>query len=409
VLGEALEGKMAEDCMLVTHGNSEEFYHSTSKPLKALLFTKKTETPALWLRVAEALSDRCKFGEVRLEETQLMQDFAMTPEILPKVVAIRQGGIGGKTVESIVYDGPNDFDLICQFLSDALDGGPLLVELKREVETLKREARSLKAELMQKNDALETSRAETARAKLGQVGQVDAVRKMLEGELAELRSREESTAREIEAREKEYAAKLEKAERECEAMSNEVASIKQVHEQAVCELTPDNVDAFLRSTVRPIKAVLATTKTDVPILWKQLADDNSLTTSFGIARHTQESLLTRFGTSVEALPVILFYVNGSQKPTMYDGIVTLEALSSFLRATVEGGTTVMELRTSLDQALMDCEAYRKECERTAEQCEASIREKDKAHREEVKGLEAVVSSLKKQLKDACQGLNNPIS
>lgn len=327
----------------------------------------------------------------------------MTADILPKVVAIRKGGLGGNTAESIIYDGPNDFDRICEFLGDALDGGPLVVELKREADVLRREAKSLRAELAQKADLLEASRAETARVKLGQVGQVDAVRKRLEGELGELRGLQQTLTQKLEEQAAEFAGRVESLSGERDAMSREVAAIKKAHEEGVAELQADILDAFIRSTVKPVKAVLITTKTDVPLLWQQLAASQSLTTSFGIVRHTQLDLIARFGTAVEALPRIFFFVNGGSEPVMYDGIVTLDALSSFLRESVEGGRTAMELRTRLDQALMDADAMSDELTRVMKVGEAAAEERERARKEEVAGLQAVITSLKRQLRDACAG------
>eukprot|EP00961_Rhodomonas_salina_P008879 121351-Rhodomonas_salina.4 len=113
---------------------------------QAVLFTKKSETPALWTRVAASFGGKMQFGEVRLEQVALMQQFGMTEDALPKVVAIRVNLDNSK--QKVLYEGPNDFDKIREFLSDIAEGGPVVVELKKQVEVLQREAKGLKAELM---------------------------------------------------------------------------------------------------------------------------------------------------------------------------------------------------------------------------------------------------------------------
>eukprot|EP00282_Hemiselmis_andersenii_P036791 CAMPEP_0169445612 /NCGR_PEP_ID=MMETSP1042-20121227/10532_1 /TAXON_ID=464988 /ORGANISM="Hemiselmis andersenii, Strain CCMP1180" /LENGTH=536 /DNA_ID=CAMNT_0009557019 /DNA_START=19 /DNA_END=1626 /DNA_ORIENTATION=+ len=390
------------EVQLVTSENAESFFSNTDKPLKAILFTKKTETPNLWLRVAEAQKERCIFGEIRDGETSLMGQFGMTEDVLPKVVAVRSSTIPGQ-VERIVYDGPNDLERICEFLHDAIEGGPLVVELRREVQDLNRELRGLRAEAQAQADAVEAARAETARAKLGQVGQVDAVRKRLEGELAEVQARESSLTQRLASLEEEHAAAVAGLTEERDSMVREVAAIKEVHERAVVEICAGNYPSFQRSTVRPLKALLVTTKPDVPLLWQQLAEAQTLTTSFGIVRHTDAELLALLGTPVETLPRILLYANGEENPIVYSGIVTFEAISSYLEESVSGGEVCMDLRNRLDQAIMAEEAARDECAKVLKAAEASAEERDRTHGEEVRGLRDVIESLKKQLKDACAG------
>jgi hypothetical protein len=116
--------------VLLTSENAEDFLSSsTSGALKALLFTKKAETPQLWLRVAEALQGTFTFGAVRHEEEALLQRFGVSPDSLPRIVVIRD--VSG-TAQIVHYDGPTAFERILEFLKDIADGGPLLVETRKQ-------------------------------------------------------------------------------------------------------------------------------------------------------------------------------------------------------------------------------------------------------------------------------------
>jgi len=44
----------------------------------------------------------------------------------------------------------------------------------------------------------------------------------------------------------------------------------------------DQIPTFLFWQARPLKAVLFTTKTDIPPLWQQLYEAQSMTTAFGV-------------------------------------------------------------------------------------------------------------------------------
>lgn len=69
--------------MLITDKNAGDFFYVQDAPLKAVLFTKKSETPGLWLRLAEAWGTKCKFGEVRHTETSLMERFRSATRSAP--------------------------------------------------------------------------------------------------------------------------------------------------------------------------------------------------------------------------------------------------------------------------------------------------------------------------------------
>ncbi|EKX38594.1 hypothetical protein GUITHDRAFT_154692, partial [Guillardia theta CCMP2712] len=166
---------------LLTHANSAGFFNSKGKMLKAVLFTKKSETPNLWLRVADALSSKYDFGEVRMDEDAILCKFGLSAEVLPKIIAVRVVEEG--KAENILYEGPNDFEHIAEFLKDAAEGGSQLVELKKQVEFFQREVRGLQHEVAQERETAQAAKAESARIKLAQVGQVEAIRKGIEAEL----------------------------------------------------------------------------------------------------------------------------------------------------------------------------------------------------------------------------------
>ena len=107
--------------LLLTSENAEGWLDSDERPLKAVLFTKKSETPSLWVRVADALADQASFGEIRHTETELMKRFGMMENVLPKVIAIRCGSAGA--AEHIHYVGPNEVDQLCECRTAGSGGG----------------------------------------------------------------------------------------------------------------------------------------------------------------------------------------------------------------------------------------------------------------------------------------------
>jgi hypothetical protein len=84
---------------------------------------KKTETPKLWLRLAEEWGVSCVFGEVRMAEQALMKRHGMQEDNLPRVVAFVAADGEPHQHRAINYDGPTDFDRISDFLGDLSKGG----------------------------------------------------------------------------------------------------------------------------------------------------------------------------------------------------------------------------------------------------------------------------------------------
>jgi hypothetical protein len=117
--------------LLQSGGSADAFFDDTSCSLKAILFTKKQETPGLWLRLADALGEQCKFGEVRHSETEIMDQFGVSPDTLPRILALARQPGGGEC--TLAYEGPTDFERIGEFLRDCANGGFGLIEARRAV------------------------------------------------------------------------------------------------------------------------------------------------------------------------------------------------------------------------------------------------------------------------------------
>ena len=347
--------------MLLTSENSEGFFGGRDKPIKAILFTKKMETPGLWLRVAEAYNSRCDFGEVRLSEEALMKKFDLTAEVLPKIVAVRTSGDG--TQQTILYEGPNDFDKICEFLRDSADGGRELVELKRQVEELTRQVRGLQVEVTQERESTKAARAEAARLKLSQVGQVEAVRKSLESEMQQARASELAIKERLESEVLQLTEQAQAATKEREVLLRELEMLKGMQGEGshtALMLEPETLDTFLDHTARPLRAILITKKEEIPELWQQLAEVHNTLCSFGMVRHVHESILQTFSVRVESLPRILLISSRASPPLIYEGPLKLENISAFINDAVQGGNACVELRKQLHAAEAEREVLRRD-------------------------------------------------
>ena len=66
-------GSPPPENLLLTTSSADGFISGQERAVRAILFTKKEETPGLWLRLAEALQEICSFGEVRKGETALLE------------------------------------------------------------------------------------------------------------------------------------------------------------------------------------------------------------------------------------------------------------------------------------------------------------------------------------------------
>ena len=390
--------------LLLTSSNSDAFFGGREKTLKAILFTKKMETPNLWLRVAEAYNARCDFGEVRLAEEALMKKFDLTAEVLPKIIAVRAAGDAAE--QPIVYEGPNDFDKICEFLRDSAEGGLELVGLKRQVEELTREARGLRVEVAQERETTKAARAEAARLKLSQVGQIEAVRKSLEADVEQARANENAVKDRLESEVEELRQQLLATSKEREVMAKEVDMLKGMQDEnanSALMLDPETIDTFLDSNRRPLKAILITKKQDIPELWQQLAEAHAVWCSFAMVRHVHDSILQTFSVRSDTLPRILLIGSRSNPPLVYQGPLKLDSISVFIDAAIQGGSACVDLRKQLQAAQGDTELLQRELSECKRGAQAQRDEMELARRQQVGSLESTVKSLQSQLKAACAG------
>jgi hypothetical protein len=390
--------------LLLTGENSADFFEGRDKPVKAVLFTKKMETPNLWLRVAEAFDARCDFGEVRLAEEALMKRFDLTAEVLPKIVAVRTSGDG--TQQTIVYEGPNDFEKIGEFLRDSAEGGRELVDLKRQVEELTRQARGLRVEVAQEQETTKAARAEAARLKLSQVGQVEAVRKSLETELQQAHEREASVKERLESEVSGLKDQLQAAQKDHDVLSKEVEMLKGMQGESASSATlvePETLDTFLDNKSRTLKALLMTKKEEIPELWQQLAEVHTSVCAFGMVRHVHDSILQTFSVRVESLPRILLISSRTSPPLVYEGPLKLENISAFINDALEGGSACIELRKQLQASQANAEALQREVAEAKRAAQVQRDQMELVRREQVGTLESTVKSLQSQLKAACAG------
>jgi len=360
--------------------------------------TKKTETPGLWLRLAESFGATCSFGEVRLSEAGLMEKFGISVDTLPRVVAVvGEKGAGRDKDEVLPYEGPTDFERLSDFIRDTSRGGLPLVALRKQLEEHRREMKGLKVELEQEREAVKVARAEVARSKLGQVGQVEAVKKALETELQDARDRERAAQDQLAAETERTGAIIAELERERNELALQVKAYEDVQQQRVLMLNASNMDVFLASTTRPLKAVLFTTKADTPPLWSQLAEAQSMTTAFGVVKHVETDLMSRFELENSDLPRICIWSSEKEEPVVYDGEVKLDALSSFLKDAVHGGDTVIAMRQQVHTAVRQVEELEEELSRAKLEAAAKEDEAERLRAESNEQREALVAQHEAQV------------
>lgn len=238
----------------------------------------------------------------------------------------------------IPYGGPTDFEKLSDFLGDLSKGGMSVLQFRKAADEKQKEIGRLKGELERERESVAIAQAEIARNMLGQVGHDAAIKK----DLQDAKDREKA---------KDLVADELRAERE--ALLAEVKALREVQQARVVKLRDDNVDVFLSSTTRPLKAVLFTTKTETPPLWQQLAEAQveipksqlqfihsistggltrrfrsrlriscyarqSTTTAFAVVHHVETALMKKFALDVSDLPRICIYSTGKE-PVVYDG------------------------------------------------------------------------------------------
>jgi tetratricopeptide (TPR) repeat protein len=105
--------------IMLTEMNWDEFFRGP-RVLKAILFTKKAETPAVWSRLFDSLHAECLFGMVKQEHVGLMSRCGVAEDQLPKVIVVLPSGL------HVPYQGPSNFHHISLFIKQqyvAASGG----------------------------------------------------------------------------------------------------------------------------------------------------------------------------------------------------------------------------------------------------------------------------------------------
>lgn len=302
-------------------------------------------------------SASCSGTAAILTNADCRHRFSFSEDALPKIVAIT-GGAGNSGTHSLTYEGPVDFDLIRDFLTEVQKGAGEAIELRRETERLRTE--------------LEHARKEAAHLKMGQVGAAEAIRKSKDAELVEARERAADAERSLKEGTATLTERVAQLEAENSNLRARVAALEEVQQASVLLMTESNAEAFLLSRTRPLKAVLFTAKPETPPLWQQLAGEVSASTAFAVVRHVEEALLKRFELSAADLPRICIFPEGGAAPVVYDGPVNLESLQRFLSDMLAGGAAAVGLRQQMHSAMREVEALAGEVLRTRTDADAAV-------------------------------------
>ena len=168
-----------------------------------------------------------------------MEKFGISADSLPRVVAVvGQKGAERSKDSILAYEGPTDFEKLSEFIRDTSSGGQALVELRKEMAQYTREIKGLKLELEREREAVKSARAEVARSKLGQVGQVEAVKKSLETELADSREREKVALDKLQVETARMGTLIADLEEQRAELAAQVKAYEDVQKERVLMLTP---------------------------------------------------------------------------------------------------------------------------------------------------------------------------
>ena len=97
----------------LNHENLDGFLRG-ARVLKAILFTKKSDTPAVWSKLFEQFGAQVLFGVVGCHLVDLVSKFGLREEELPKVLVIHPTG------ERVTYQGVSNFDRISVFINQQI-------------------------------------------------------------------------------------------------------------------------------------------------------------------------------------------------------------------------------------------------------------------------------------------------
>jgi hypothetical protein len=97
----------------LNHENLDGFLRGP-RVLKAILFTKKSDTPAVWSKLFEQFGAHVLFGVVACHLADLVSKFGLREEELPKVLVVHPTG------ERVTYQGVSNFDRISVFINQQI-------------------------------------------------------------------------------------------------------------------------------------------------------------------------------------------------------------------------------------------------------------------------------------------------
>jgi len=97
----------------LNHENLDAFLRGP-RMLKAILFTKKSDTPAVWSKLFEQFGAQALFGVVGCHLADLVSKFGLREEELPKVLVVYPTG------ERVTYQGVSNFDRISVFINQQI-------------------------------------------------------------------------------------------------------------------------------------------------------------------------------------------------------------------------------------------------------------------------------------------------
>lgn len=97
-------------------------------------------------------------------------------------------------------------------------------------------------------------------------------------------------------------------------LQHALSTLRSVEEDKVVELSEASLAAFFANWARPTKAILFTTKPEVPPLWRELAEAQSMSTAFAVVRHSDAALMAHFGLTAAELPRICMFRELAAEP-----------------------------------------------------------------------------------------------
>lgn len=98
---------------------------------------------------------------------------------------------------------------------------------------------------------------------------------------------------------------------------------------------PDDIKTWSKKNIKANRALLITSDTKIPILWKVLSNNFKGKLSLGVHRDQDGSSLKAFGLDSGSSKVLI-YPSGSTKSIPYSGKTKMEPLSKFFSSIIDG-------------------------------------------------------------------------